>query len=82
MIRNIFSRFAPHLKVMTYGSGGKEERESQREEIVSHMTLQSGGWTKASFPFHVMLCHYEASSCFVMCAYYVTFHEEIHQTLF
>ena len=56
---------------MTYGSGGKEERECQREEIASQVALQSGGWAKASFPFHVMLCHYEASSCFVMCAYII-----------
>ena len=55
------SRFAPHLKVMTYGSGGKEARESQREEISSVVAQQRGGWTKASFPFHIMLCHYEVS---------------------
>ena len=53
------SRFAPHLKVVTYGSGGKEAREGQREEITSIVAQQPGGWTKASFPFHVLLCHYE-----------------------
>ena len=55
------SRFSPHLKVMTYGSGGKEARESQREEIASIVAQQSGGWAKASFPLHVLLCHYEVS---------------------
>ncbi len=55
------SRFAPHLKVMTYGSGGKEAREGQREEITSIVAQQPGGWTKASFPFHVLLCHYEVT---------------------
>ena len=55
------SRFAPHLKVMTYGSGGKEARESQREEISSIVAQQHGGWVKASFPFHILLCYYEVS---------------------
>ena len=46
---------------MTYGSGGKEAREGQREEITSIVAQQPGGWTKASFPFHVLLCHYEVT---------------------
>ena len=62
-ILNLIPRFAPHLKVLTYGSGGKEVREDKREEITSHVKTQSGGWAKATFPFHVMLCHYEVSRC-------------------
>ena len=58
----LLSRFAPHLEVVTYGSGGKEVREGQREEIASHVSLQPGGWSKASsYPFQVMLCHYEVT---------------------
>ena len=67
------SRFAPHLKVMTYGSGGKEAREGQREEITSTVAQQPGGWTKASFPFHVLLCHYEVSIKCCTCMYIASF---------
>ena len=42
--------------MLTY-SAGKEEREAQRDKIISHASEQ--GWNKTKFPFHIILAHYE-----------------------
>lgn len=51
-------RFYPHFKVLDY-SGGKEKREELRDDITTRVSAQGLGWAKATFPFHIMLAHYE-----------------------
>lgn len=51
-------RFCPHFKVLDY-SGGKEKREELRDDITAHVSSQGRGWARATFPFHIMLAHYD-----------------------